>query len=163
VASDKHGPNRLNRYLEIHETFMAGFRAEGFVESYDLPFDEYGGGTIICDGRIECGCLYIDVTKMLSVLDDEGASSLVQTQSYSYNVVLRGVGNVFRYCSSHATELAPEHNPWDHRHHFDVFAGDKDGTVAQCAWPALSEVIREAQEWVATHRSTLIERGLLTE
>lgn len=51
---DKHGPNRLDRYQEIHETVMERLRKEGFILSDDLEFAVLGNGVIELKGLVEC-------------------------------------------------------------------------------------------------------------
>lgn len=171
MTADRHQAVRFDRYFEIHGTVMAQFVADRFVEEDGVDFADMGDGTIMVDGTIRCGgCLDIRVLKTLTVLDGEGACAFVQTTQFTYNVSLRNIGNVFRYCSSHATPEAPEHHPYNHKHIFDVLAGDinvagdVEGIVEQLpgtGWPTLREVIEEARQWVHSNDQALRDKGLI--
>ncbi len=153
----KHGPNRLERYLEIHETIMEQLRRGGFLLQDNLTITALHD-QIIMEGSLDCrGDIYIDVRKRLQILTDSGAASLVQTVAYSYNVVLAGVGNIFRYDSPHN-----DHNRFHHVHRFDVLNGDKRGFVRRVdpnTWPHLQEVIDEAAEWYYANIDTLLDNS----
>ena len=154
----KHGPNRLDRYRQIHETVMDRFRDQGFVLSDDLAFADVGGGVIRLEGTIHCEHdLYIVVTKALEILDGDGSSAFVQTFEYTYNAALRGVGNVFRYDSAHA-----DHNQEHHVHRYDVLNGDMSGKVdlhGPDGWPTLGDVIEELRGWAADNSEALADLG----
>ena len=146
----KHGPNRLSSYVEIHDTVMMHLHRAGFVLSNDLVFTPLHN-SILLEGKVEClGGLVVDVRKILNILGGEGAEALVQTAHYSYNVSLRGVGNVFRYDGPHVT-----HNRQHHVHRYDVLSGDHDGVVhffeSHEDVPTLGEVIDEAVNWYFQH------------
>lgn len=101
---------------------------------------------ILIEGSLDCkGDIYIDVRKRLEIVSGDGSQALVQTTSYSYNVVLAGVGNIFRYDSPHS-----DHNQFHHVHRYDVLNGDTKGRVEKvdaAHWPHLQEVIEEAMDW----------------
>ena len=146
----RHEPNRLASYVEIHETVMEHLRRGGFVVSDDLRF-EFLNDWVVLEGTIICqGGIYIDVFKRLAILDGAGANAIVQTVEYSYNAVISGKGNIFRYNSPH-----PTHNEFHHVHRFDVLNGDKRGTVERAIWPLLSEVIEEAMRFYHDHYQQL--------
>ncbi len=157
MAGAKHGPNRLDRYWAIHETVMQTFRDRGFVLEDDLQLDANGDGRFLITGRIICeGGLYITVTKVLRILSGDGPTSEVQTEAYSYNAVLGGVDNVFRYDSPHISQQdqqgheRPDHHQIHHKHTYDVL-GDKSqlpiAEVSAADWPTLGEVIEELADW----------------
>ena len=150
----KHGPNRFASYRVIHETVMQQFLRSGFVISEDLSFEPINGviwleGTIVCLGNI-----YIDVSKKIRILSGEGADTIVQTETYSYNAVLANVGNILRYDSPHH-----DHNQEHHVHRYDVLNDDKEGRLEfiydEEQRPTLGEVIREVQEWFYEHYDEL--------
>lgn len=102
-----------------------------------------GQGQLQLVGEIRClGGIVIDVDKYLVQLDGEGPNATVQTTDYSYNVYIQGLGNIFRYDSAHH-----DHHSFHHVHRYDVFNGDREGTVERCEWPTLGEVIERAAEW----------------
>ena len=148
--ADKHGPNRLSSYVEIHDTVMMHLHRAGFVLSNDLVFTPLRD-SILLEGQVEClGGLLVDVRKILSILEGLGAESIVRTANYSYNVSLRGLGNVFRYDSPHAT-----HNRFHHVHRYDILNDDRDGSVVIIPdpndVPTLGEVVDEAVNWYFLH------------
>lgn len=146
--SKRHGPNRLQRYLEIHTTVMAKMLYSGLVveDGLELPNGADGELVIVGDLLLRDRVLKVTVVKSLQVLEETDPSNPdVQTSSYSYNVSLVGHGNVFRYCSPHS-----DHNEYHHRHQYDPFGSHPEAnTVTDCGddWPTLSEVIEEAEEW----------------
>ena len=89
----KHGPNRLGNYLQVHESCMADFLAEGFVVQDDsrftfLPFVVILEGTIVClDG------ITLEVRKEIQVLTGRGMTAQVQTRRFRYHAWVRGVHN----------------------------------------------------------------------
>lgn len=137
---------------------MQQFVREGIVESDTLEFADLGNGFLLLEGRIWClGGAYIDVWKLLKIVDGEGRTARVQTCRYNYNAALPRVGNIFRYDS--ADEFHPEH----HVHRFDTLAGDRDGTrepVDENEYPTLGEVIRELANWYYDHSAELRARGI---
>ncbi len=133
---------------------MGQFRAQGFIILDDLEFAPDGFGIISVKGRVNCQYgLCVDVTKLLEIVEGDGAAALVQTFAYSYCAVLSGVGNVFRYDSAHAT-----HNEDHHVHRYDVLNGDTRGTTTIHGvdrWPTLGEVVEELRGWAADHSEAL--------
>ena len=158
----KHGPNRLDNYQLVHETRMQHLIASGFVLVDTTEFLP-NRGAILLVGAIGClGEIHVEVIKTLAILDGDGPDATVQTESYSYNVALRGVGNIFRYDSPHAMpgERDPvQHHNYHHKHVYDVLSGDKHGHVVlierEDDIPTLGEVIEEAAEWYYNHLETL--------
>jgi hypothetical protein len=146
----KHAPIELGKYIEIHETAMRGLERDRSVFSDDLAFESVEGGVLL-EGRIHCaGGILIDVTKALAIRGGEGESAIVQTATYTYHAQVEGLGNLFRYCSPHDTEAQPDHNPFHHKHTYDLLAGDVVGNLTEVdaeERPTLAEVIREACAW----------------
>ncbi|NTW52991.1 MAG: hypothetical protein HGB22_10460 [Chlorobiaceae bacterium] len=94
---------------------MHKYKCDGFVIYEGLLITPLRKAILIT-GTIECsGGLKVEVQKRLDILDQEDRNPLVQTVSYSYNVFLTGVGNVFRYDSPHK-----DHNQQHHVHRYDV-------------------------------------------
>lgn len=158
VDNKKHQPNVFHRYKAIHDTVMEKFRKDGFVRSDDLAFEPPAGGYIRLRGTIECAAwIYVTVNKHLRVRKGSGPSARVQTESYSYNVVLEGEGNVVRYDGPH------DHRPYHHVHRFDVFGADTVGTVTQVQgdeFPTLGEVLQEARTWMESNIDEITRRRL---
>jgi hypothetical protein len=155
VSPGKHGPNRLGSYLVVHDTHMDQVVRGGFVSSHDLVVSFSGESSISIEGTIVCaGGIVIDVRKTIGVLEGRGPGALVQTRTYSYNVRILGTGNVFRYDSPDPGgefDDAPAHHTEHHVHRYDVFSGDRRGTV-ECIYdieqvPTLREVIDAAADW----------------
>ncbi len=145
--ADKHGPNRLNRYQEIHETVMGHLRDDGFVVEDDLAFADLGNGLIELRGTVKClGGIRVEVEKLLEILDGDGAEAMVQTFAYSYHACLEGgQGNIVRYDSPHV-----DHNQDHHVHRYDPFSGDVTGRVTmhgESGWPTLGEMLYELRDW----------------
>jgi hypothetical protein len=156
-VAGKHAPIELGKYLEIHETAMRCLERENryvLPEGGGLTIDRSDGGVLMY-GRIRCvGGISIEVTKLLAILEGQGDRAIVQTVSYTYHVMLEGLGNVFRYCGPHDDGAHPGHKPFHHRHTYDVLRGDVVGTVAEVdaeERPTLAEVIAEACVWYHDH------------
>ncbi len=142
MVADPHGPNKLTDYIQIHETVMQRFLADGFVIRDGTGLFAYGAGLFLLDGLIEClGGILLEVRKVLRHMDGRGASMRVQTVLYSYNALLPGRGCILRYDSPH------EHRPTHHVHRYDVLNGDKIGRIEPCAWPHLGDVVEELRTW----------------
>jgi hypothetical protein len=81
---------------------------------------------LLMQGEIACiGMIVVGVWKLLEYTHDAGCDAKMQTVSYSYNVSIRGMNNVFRYDNQHAEWLYPRHQDEHHRHAFDWQTGDE--------------------------------------
>jgi hypothetical protein len=125
---------------------MHRLRAEGFVLDDGVEFQPIGSGYIVLAGRILCaGGIYVDVWKVLEVVEGAGPGALVQTVEYSYNAAIPGLGSLLRYDSPH-----PGHRPHHHVHRYSVLAADKEGAVEDTSdtdWPTLGAVLEELRDW----------------
>lgn len=153
---DPHAPNRISPYMEIHETVLANFRDSGFVYENTLDFNQEGS-IIIGRGEISClGEIVIDVYKMLSIYDLN--YRFVQTSKYSYNVFVRGYGNIFRY-DNLDPPWRPNHQDSHHKHIFDWRTGTEMGGsplwIGREKWPTLGQVLQETRDWYWENLHTL--------
>ena len=143
--TNRHGPNRLSNYISIHNTVMTQFVVQGFVVTDGTVFFPYGDNRFLLAGNIQClGGITVAIWKYLAIVGTISANPLVQTQTYSYNACLTGVGNIFRYDSPHP------HRPEHHVHRFDVLQGDTIGTITTIqgdAWPTIGEVLTETRSF----------------
>lgn len=111
-------------------------------------------GTLACMGNI-----VVEVEKLLRVVEGSGASAMVQTIEYRYHARIPSLGNILRYESPHG------HRPYHHVHRYDVFSGDREGTVEDVAgdWPTLGDELGELRDWCYENYSrlepTLPEQG----
>ncbi len=143
----KHGPNRLCDYRRTHDTVIEQFISQGFVTADGCAFTELGNGVLLLSGTVEClgGLFYVDVSKLLAILDGEGPNARVKTVAYSYNAVWRGRGVVWRYDSPH------DHRQFHHVHRHDVLGAEPQReTIAEVdsnTWPTLGEAIAELRDW----------------
>ena len=160
--SVQHGPNRLQNYLQIHETVMGQLLYTGAVEEDGLDFLPGADGRFYFAGEVLLRekRLKLTVAKALEVVDAaEPANPVVQTISYSYNVSICGHGNVFRYCAPHDDD-AMEHHLQHHRHQYDPFGPEPDRytvvLITDGNWPTMDEVIREADAWYWDHLDRLV-------
>lgn len=154
----KHGASRFSRYLEIHETVLAQYRGQGFVDGDAIKVERFGR-RLLMQGEIACrGNIVIAVEKMLEVCDRE-PDPLVQTVWYAYNVYVKGKWNVFRYDNQHPHWQYPGHHDEHHRHAFDWETGDElrgsPEWIGAARWPTLGEVIEEARQWHADNYARL--------
>jgi hypothetical protein len=153
----KHQANAFHRYREIHETVLERFRNEGFIRSDTLAFRPPSNGYIKLSGTIECAAwIYIVVDKNLSIVKGSGPTASVETETYSYNVVLEGEGNILRYDGPH------EHRPYHHVHRFDPLETERASIAALHGdeRPTLGEVIDEARGWMEGHIDEITLRRL---
>lgn len=163
----RHGPNRLQSYLDIHTTVMAQMLYAGQVEEDGLELPNGASGALVFDGELllRDRRLKVTVTKVLEVLDDTDPSNpLVQTSMYSYNVSLVGYGNVFRYCSPHEDGSGIPHHEHHHRHQYDPFGAEPDSYEVSFGgddWPTLQEVISEADEWYLSNQDRVLALNVM--
>ena len=151
MAADPHGANKLTDYIQIHETVMRQFIADGFVIRDGTGVSGYGTGLFLFDGTIECqGGIVLEVRKVLKRVDGHGAATRVQTIEYSYNGLLTGRGCILRYDGPHLP-----HRLIHHVHRYDVLNGDKEGIIERSEWPHLGEVIEELRAWYYDNFDTL--------
>ena len=144
--SAKHGPNRLDRYLEIHETVMERLLRDGFVLADNLEFIVVRG-YLYLTGLLDCsGGLRMQVRKEIRLWEEAG-TMLAQTENYSYNAFLPGGSNIFRYDSPHAT-----HNQEHHVHRYQPFGPTPLRNQITFLYheeerPTLGEAINELEAW----------------
>ncbi|MBL9090209.1 MAG: hypothetical protein JNL96_03240 [Planctomycetaceae bacterium] len=155
----RHGPNRSGSCFAIHKTILSQARATGFVCGDAIEFTDFDTFFTI-EGEIGClGEIVISVSKILEVVSiSEDNQRLVQTSSYSYNVLIRGGHNIFRYDNNHPESPHPGHHTIHHKHEFDWQTGDEFNCSPRCIghdWPHLGEVIAEASDWYYANRSLL--------
>ncbi|MGH7583309.1 MAG: hypothetical protein ACREL5_08810 [Gemmatimonadales bacterium] len=141
----KHGRNRLENYLQVHESYMATFREEGFVVHDGCAFTILGK-VVLLEGTITClDGIVIEVRKEIDVLSGRGGSAWVRTRSFCYHAGLRGGETILRYDSPHG------HRPYHHKHTYDTFGDGRELAIEELRSerevPTLGEVIRELQGW----------------
>ncbi len=135
---------------------MEQFRLSGFVADDNLKFKELPP-ILILEGEIAClGRIVVGVSKVLEFIRPH--ENLVQTVGYSYNVSVRGIGNVFRHDNAHRYE---GHVDAHHCHRYDFprpeeIAGSPfwlgaDGRLT------LGEVIEEARTWHSEYYQMLVD------
>lgn len=123
-------------------------------------------GGFLLDAVFDCeGGILVHARKLARVVSDaEGDDPVVETAWYSYNVSLRGVGNIVRYDSPFLPDSGGHHAS-HHVHRYNVLAGDMEGRIqeleAEHHVPHLGEVIREARDWYFGHIKELQARGML--
>ena len=159
-----HGRSRFKRYVERHHTLLKRSIDEGFVGVVQLPLYFPGPVSIGYRVRGEIGCLdnlVIAVDFTLEVVDESGVDDVIEMTDYSFNVFVRGHGNVIRYDNLHPDFLHEGHADPHHRHEFDWKTGDEvPGSprwLGKGAQPSLADVIAEAREWYWQHREELPE------
>jgi hypothetical protein len=156
----RHGPNTLRHYVATHDTIMEQFHREGFVESDTLEIASVGDGIFQMEGQIAClGGLLCTVEKWLETVDvSDLGNPRVQTFSYSYNVSVAGMGNLFRYDNADHHGHPDQH----HRHAYDWRTGtqpvDSPRWIGAAGWPTLGDVLREMSDWYWEHEGELPRR-----
>lgn len=137
---------------------MDQFVRSGFVLQDGLVLSVFGDEYLSIIGVIDCvDDIRIEVYKHIPVVGYKGKEPLVQTESYSYNAVLGGVGNILRYDSPHGDI----HNPYHHKHVYDVLNGDQDGEtirVDEEGWPTLGAMVLEVSDWYYDNWQTIQQR-----
>lgn len=147
----KHGPNRLKRYIEIHENVIGQFMDRGVDEEDGTSFEagpweiRQAGEILLANG------VSVTVEKTLQILGP-GDDPLVATAEYAYNARRLGLWTILRVDNSHGRI---GHADWHHRH---IFAWDVDvdepGTVewlGAARWPTLGEFIDQVHGWAEFH------------
>lgn len=157
----KHGPNRIDRYIDIHETVINQFKARGdFIGRETLCFRPLPRAFRLT-GEIAClGNILISVDKLLAVVDP--INKLVQTKWYSYNVSIRGYHNLLRYDNQDKDfSFRPSHKDEHHKHSFNWRTGQEDPEspiwIGADNWLTLGEVIEEVEGWYWRNHSLLPE------
>ena len=150
----KHGPNRLAKYLRVHDAWMAELLHEGFVMEDRCTFT-FLPSTILLTGTILClNSVTIEVEKELAVLGGTGMNARVRTRRFRYHAWVRGTYNILRYESAHEN-----HRPLPHKHVYNTFGDGREAEVIDLAAendiPTLGEVIRELQTWHSEHAARL--------
>ena len=145
----------MGRYLEIHATAMRTLERDGRVlpDGDGLTIEPVARGLLI-EGRVHCaGSLIVEVWKLLAIAR-EGPVTTAQTTSYTYQVMVDGLGDLFRYCGPH------KHRPFHHKHTYDVLGDDAGAWVKVDPEerPTLSEVIWEASECYFKHADQIEAR-----
>lgn len=145
----KHGRNRLDNYLHVHDSYMADLLQEGFVVADGTSFT-FLPGLILLEGTITClDDIALDVEKEIVVLSGRGLAAWVQTRRFRYHAWLPGARNILRYESPH------EHRPTPHKHEYDTFGDGRETQVLDLheedQVPTLGEVLRELQGWHQQH------------
>jgi hypothetical protein len=126
---------------------------EGFVLIDSMELREIGGNVLEISGDIECdGGIVVEVRELLQILYDDGRDQVVQSDEYSYNAKLSGVGNILRYDSPHGDD-GIAHHAQHHKHCVDdVRAGvERVEVVGDEEWPSLMEVLEELRGWLSDH------------
>jgi len=157
--SDRHGPNRLSSYIQVHETVMDRFKSRDFVFTDSLEFRPVPGAFRL-SGEISClGEITLWVDKTLVGLERVENDVVVQTSLYSYNATVRGYGNIFRSDNLDGDFLRPGHMDAHHKHVFDWRSGlEQIGSpywVGCDDWPTLGDALQELQNWYWQHRQQL--------
>jgi len=151
-----HQPIPFGRYFDIHSKVMSQFKQTGWVFGETLEFVPLPGQGYILAGEIACrGRIVIRVRKLLRYVDPSNPDDdRIGTVTYSYNVSVRGVGNIFRYDNAHAHS---GHGDEHHRHQFDMNGACHPPAewIGVDKWPHLSHVISEARDWHSDNYSTL--------
>lgn len=123
---------------------MDKLRREGIVLDDDLyvaPGSE--SGQLKIEGQVYLnGDLRMHVEKTL-LLWTHGKVQYVQTVRYSYNLVLTGERNIFRYDNS---KIKPGHKTDHHKHLYDEAGTEVEVVEVGENWPTLAEVLREAHQ-----------------
>lgn len=152
MSPGKHDPAPLQSYLKAHTNHMDQLARAGVVARDGLAIQQRGDSLIIA-GEVEIhGGAVVRVHKEVPVVHSRGSRPFVQTRIYTYNVHIPGVGSIVRH------DGPDEHRDYHHVHRFDLFAGDREGTLEAVEWddvPTLAEVIRAAYDWCARNRARL--------
>jgi hypothetical protein len=135
------------------------FKSTGLVGDDTLDLYAFGGD-LLMQGEIACiGMIVVGVWKILEYTSPQGAPAEVQTLAYSYNVSIRGMGNLFRYDNQHADWLHYGHRDEHHKHVFNFETGDELADsplwIGADRWPTLGQVLEEIRDWYGHNRERL--------
>jgi hypothetical protein len=101
------------------------------------------------------------VIKVDKFLDSTGLGKdpTVKTRWYSYNVSIRGYGNLVRYDNQDDTYLRNQHYDEHHLHIFNWVTGIENARspywIGDKNWPTLGQVIHNVELWYWTYKDEL--------
>lgn len=130
---------------------MDKLRREEIVLDDDLQIlPGYEPGQLKIEGQVYLsGDLRMRVEKTL-LLWTQADVQYVQTVRYSYNLVLTGERNVFRYDNS---KIKPGHQTEHHKHLYDEFGTEVEVLEVGEHWSTLAEALREAHQYYLQRQS----------
>ena len=153
MIADKHDWNELGNYLFLHGLHLQGFVEEGFVVHNQVResslFNRNELVSVTLAGRLICEHgLFVDVEKNLEVAERDG-KPWVRIDDCKYHAgVLGDVARpVFRYDTSHPYR---GHADKYHKHLYNHETWEEIDIpvwIGRHAWPHLSDVLEELQEW----------------
>lgn len=151
-SPDRHGWQRLDNYLAVHDAHLRALE-QYFVEHSTLRFTVVGPQRILLHGSVYCrGELVLHVDTILARNDRNQVKGL----RYRYQAQFADAPfrQVFRYDNDHVYRREGHADAF-HKHQFSdrtwrevkppVWIGYED-------WPVLSEVLDELYEWWLDHR-----------
>lgn len=128
VRTGKHAPARFSHYARAHLQDLEQLTRSGFIQpDHGAEFTAVPGGFLLDATFDREAGIIVHARKLARIVSDaEGDDPVVETAWYSYNVSLRGVGNIVRYDSPFFPDLQG-HHATHHVHRYDVLAGDVEG------------------------------------
>lgn len=162
----RHGPNLFRSYLEIHNSVLARYIAEGhFVgkEEFEVkPYSSRDRPGFLLEGSVGClGEIIIEVAKFLEIVREGPVpkNPYVETRWYKYHAFIRGHRTIFRYDNQDPDYLRGGHIDEHHKHVHDPKTGEQLPEspiwVGAEGWPVFHEVIEEAKRWYWKNRDLL--------
>lgn len=148
-ASDRHGWNSLEGYLNAHHGNMRDFQ-DHFVVVDGVEILLSGPEAIQMEGRLHCkGGLFLDVRKTIQMNERRRVRAVL----YSYHAGVAGEPErtIFRYDNAHPH---PGHPDAHHKHCFDFETWIEikpPQWIGHAGWPTLRDVIEELYEWWSEH------------
>ena len=146
--------------IDILDRTLDNFINNGFIEANTLN-TKPAHKSLSVKGELPClGGIVILVNEFWGISEDDISSPFIVIKDYTYNVSLRGHGEIFRYDNVHPHSC---HNDSHHKHEFDVWGKINSSMpdielktcicrkcpkwIGECCYPNLNEILQEAFCW----------------
>lgn len=158
MPKSKRGPLAVEKYFDVHESYMEHFRNDGIIERDTLEWDFSDNPAVTLSGKIffsAASRLCLNVSKSLLITKRKSGKALIRTVKYSYNLNFDGEkeSEIFRYDNFDAVPRDGHDSP-HHCHRFDPPSREilnSPFELDEEEVPTLGEVIKEAHQYYLAH------------